>query len=93
MSTKYVSVKKHTHNKNEKAMEIMFCKCNEESIYLHWTELNWISLFQVDINNKIHLLFCPSTRAEWTREALLIGSFLTRIFKNFVGISVISNDL
>ena len=57
ISTKYVYVKKHTHNKNEKAMEIMFCKCNEESMYLHWTELNWISLFQVDINNKIHLLF------------------------------------
>ena len=29
ISTKYVYVRKHTHNKNEKATEIMFCECNE----------------------------------------------------------------
>ena len=29
ISTEYVYVRKHTHNKNEKATEIMFCESNE----------------------------------------------------------------
>ena len=29
ISTKYIYVRKHTHNKNEKVLEIMFCECNE----------------------------------------------------------------
>ena len=29
ISTKYIYIRKHTHNKNEKATEIMFCECNE----------------------------------------------------------------
>ena len=28
ISTKYAYVRKHTHNKNEKATEIIFCACN-----------------------------------------------------------------
>ena len=28
ISTKYIYVRKHTHNKTEKATEIMFCECN-----------------------------------------------------------------
>ena len=28
ISTKYVYVRKHTHSKNEKAAEIIFCACN-----------------------------------------------------------------
>ena len=49
ISTKYVYVRKH--NRNEKATEIVFCKCNENQGMLEQCEIYHFTIIKIKISS------------------------------------------